>query len=292
MDATSTGRPTIPPTAPETLTADELRAIARLTGATLPGILLGYEPSDEPAHDAVAVRSLLARGAVAFNRDGERPLAELTAPAREGLAPLLRADEVLEVDADGPAGSERHVLASARGTPLRLSEAEPDVWVLTYGGDLGDVLAHLVAALADDNEPGGPHPAPFSVTVSAFAHDHAEMLVAAGHGEEVADVLVEDAVDPADAAVLAAALGHRKRETAVRRAARDVDGGFVAAETCWFSAGEHGWWLVHPADPSDSIDTDDDDDLPDPSSTFHRTTRAAIRAALASTLADTATTEV
>lgn len=299
--STAWRRSPIAPRAPKALTSDELRAIARLAGATLPATLTGYDAADDdPAFDAVAVRSLLARGVVAFaaaaaaGRAGPAP--ELTLAARAVLDPLLVATTLVELDRESPAGTERHVLATSADGRLLLSEADTDVWVLAPGGDLDDVLAEVHAELAAAS--GGLSaelPPPVSVTISATDHEHVETLIAAGLADEVAAALVDAGVDDSPAAALAKALTSRASETAVHRAARLDDGGYAATDTCWFDAGPHGWWLVAPANEPegpDELDDDlalDDDADPETVSTFHRTTPAAIGAVLDAMLAGSLT---
>ncbi len=290
----SVRRPSIAARVPTALSSDELRAIARIAGATLPPSLTGYNAADDdPAFDAVAVRSLLARGVVAFATGREGPAPELTPDAQAVLDPLLVATTLVEFDRESPAGTERRVLATSADGRLLLSEADTDVWVLAPGGDLVDVLAAVRLELADScGDPSAELPPPLTVTIGATDHEYVEMLIAAGRPDEVAAALADAGVDQSPATALASALGSRASETAVHRAARLDDGGYAAADTCWFDAGPHGWWLVAPADGPDDLDDDLDlDDVSDPDavSTFHRTTPAAIRAALDAMLAGSLT---
>jgi hypothetical protein len=126
--------------------AEELRVLAAVGGATLPPILAD---EDSALAEAVATRSLVAHGLLVVGDD--QPLA-LAPGAAHRLRPLLEADTMAEVELDGQP-IQRHVLLGRRDGPkLVMREREPQVWVLDRTEEsVGTVLGRLL----EDHAPAG-----------------------------------------------------------------------------------------------------------------------------------------
>lgn len=127
--------------------ADELRALATLSGLVLPPALdPGWAPDDVPVADVVALRGLLAHGALAVGAGGAPTP---TAAVRALLAPLT--DPTTVLDLVGPA--HRTVLAGDADT-VRFVEREPDVWSADRLGEPIDAVARqLLHDVTDDPAP-------------------------------------------------------------------------------------------------------------------------------------------
>ncbi|HEY3506131.1 MAG TPA: hypothetical protein VGN37_25505 [Actinocatenispora sp.] len=127
--------------------ADELRALATLSGLVLPPALdPGWATDDVPVADVVALRGLLAHGALTAGAEGTPTP---TAAVRALLAPLT--DPTTVLDLVGPA--HRTVLAGDADT-VRFVEREPDVWAVNRLGEPIDAVARqLLHDATDDPTP-------------------------------------------------------------------------------------------------------------------------------------------
>lgn len=234
------------PVAPLALTTDELRAIARCIGAPLTSLLLDdEEEADAPVADAVALRSLAARGLVSIAGDPTQAGAVgLTVSARQLLGPVLSPEALVEIEIDrvGLPFVERHVVCAAGPRTLVLSEAdEADVWrVLEGTTELGSTLAAVVRLpeVAGDGGAGSGR----RLIVPAAAHQAADEALDEG-GDAVA-VLVAAGADRETASAWISAVEARTISVELR-AARLLPGDVVdAAELRILSAGPLGTWLL------------------------------------------------
>jgi hypothetical protein len=152
------------------LTADELRAAAKVSGASAPDAVSGgWGDADRAVADVVALRGLLARG-LASARDVDSGIdVALTAAAHAVLGPLLYPDQVIEVMRAAPAGTRRWLVGQTGDTAVVAEEREPDVWRLRPAGG----PAHQAAlAIATELVAGLPP----AVTVPAYAVSPAAVL--------------------------------------------------------------------------------------------------------------------
>jgi hypothetical protein len=252
-----TGGPEVP-AGTAAYSIDELRALARLAGVPLPPLLLdGWHPDDADVADTVAVRSLLARGALRLvDVDGE-PSLGLTAATRAALGPLLAPKAYGEVTHLPAGGAERRqVVVRGDGGTLRLAEREPDVWTLEWpDGTVEQVIGRLAADVLD----GGARPAALGgrVTVQAAVLREADRLAAAGRPGAAVPLLVEAGVARDDALSWAAVLRHRVATGAVRLARQVAPDVYVGGDVCWVDGGVAGVWRVEDAQPADPADPAD-----------------------------------
>lgn len=218
------------------LTADELRALARLVGYWLPADVTDDDDADMRI-DLAAVRGLAARGLV----PGDEPLAGV-------LEPLAAPRTVVEIDAD-EAGVRR--------------------WYAAAGDSSTTVLAGRVDGLVDaellDESPAVAVPrvvllpraharaadCGFDVDADAFAE--ADDLVVSGEDGPAFDVLRDAGVPAGPAAAWLRAITGRRFAAAVRVAHHDARGGhdattsrFVGDELRWLVAGDGTVWQVTP----------------------------------------------
>lgn len=235
------------------LTTDELRAIARCTGAALTSMLLEDEDeADAPVADAVALRGLAARGLVSIDGEpAEAGAVRLSAWARQLLAPVLSPEALVEVEADRARSPfvERHVVCVAGLRTIVLSEAdEVDVWrVLEGTGELATTLAAVVDL--PEAGAGGGAGSGRRLAVPASAHQAADDALE--EGDDAVAVLVASGADRDTAAAWIAAVTGRIGSFELR-AARLLPGDVVdAAELRLLSAGPLGTWLIDLHEPED-----------------------------------------
>jgi hypothetical protein len=256
------------------LSADELRVLLRLAGATT--LPLESDAEDGWAvevADAVATRGLLARG-----------LAQLTgaqlriAPgARTALLAVTPADRLVQVDLEISAqtdlGLGRHVFVEGNGHALQLREREPDVWVADSLGssrtpigtrtdmstrDIDETVLDLVQAHAAGSS-GDTRPSRLDLDL----HTHLQVDAAAADGSttDVVQLLRVAGVDDRTASRWTAAITERQGAGAVRVARRAAGLGSDPALTGegvgWVAAGAHGLWQVVEHEDGATITTTD-----------------------------------
>ncbi len=276
------------PLTPLALTSDELRAIARSTGAALSSLLQEDEDeADAPLADAVALRSLAARGLVSISGEPtEAGAVRLSAWARQLLAPMLSPDVLVEVEADraGTPFVERHVVCVAGSRTLVLSEAdEVDVWrVLEGTGGLASTLVTVVNLPETSSDEGAGSGR--CLTVPAPAHQAADDALEEG-GDAVA-VLVAAGADPEAATAWIAAVTGRICSVELRAARLLPDDVIDAAELRLLSAGPLGTWLIDLRGPDDDADGKGDDPWAGTTSEVTELGSSAAAAALAALLSD------
>ena len=246
---------------------DDLRALSRLAAAPLAPMLLRSEDEagDAAVRDAVAVRTLLARGLVALGVDAEGGATVELAPGLRRQAAALPSPAVIvevEVQLDDD-DLLRHVLVEGEGPDLVLSEREPDVWVVAAAGSalVEEVLARTPLPEAPGTETADPSGARLAVPVAT--HLLVDQLVTSGADDQVVPALVESGVASEVAEAWAAAVLERESAGAVRIARREADGSFVGGEVRWLEGAGSHWLLELEGDPEAVDEMGDGPDGPE-----------------------------
>ncbi len=226
-----------------TLSADELRVVARITATVLPSMLrIDLGDDDVILAETVAARSLLAHG-LAMPTDGHG--IGLAPGAADQLAPLLAPVAVVEVELDAGQPS-RHVMVAAHdGAVLALHERELGVWRIDrISGALGAAVWDVV------EWPGEPASsasgAQFVLPVSAGLE--VDRLARAGLWPEVDRALAEAGVDETTARKWRAAHQQRRLVGRVRLARTIGPEIYEAGEVRWLDGGAAGVWLLSEID--------------------------------------------
>jgi hypothetical protein len=238
---------------------DELRALARLSGAPLPPLLLdGWHADDGAVADTVAVRSLLARGAVRLT-GGARPTLALTTASRAEFAPLLAAEAYAELTHLPAGGVERRqIVVQGAGDTLLVAEREPDVWTLhRLPGSAEQAAAALAADLLDGT--GRPVSTGSRFVVLASTLRQADEHVRLGDTHAAVAALTAVGVPHDDALAWTAVLRHQAATGTVRLARQLAPEVYLGGEVCWVDAGPAGVWRVEEAEPPYLADTDGED---------------------------------
>ena len=220
--------------------AEELRVLAALSGATLPPALAN---EDSALAEAVATRSLVAHGLLVLADDP--PLA-LAPGAANRLRPLLDADTVAEIELDGRPIQRQVVLGRLGGAKLVLREREPEVWVVDRTDEsLEDVLWRLL----EEHAPAGPDPTGIRLEVPRSTACDVERLAAAGDWQALDDGLRQADVPAGPAAIWRAALAGARPAGRMRLTRRVHDDLWLGGEVRWWDAGDRGGWrIVIPGD--------------------------------------------
>lgn len=202
------------------VTVDEVRALARLRGSTLPAALAD-DDEPEPRVDAAALRGLAARGLAAVaGSASDRSVDEVVpAPALRALLVLLNdAVTLVEVDVDAGGVDRRAVAAGGPAGTVALVEGPTGLWRVVDGDDLGDMIAALADAVLTGSDPEGPHPAGGGFSCPAGAHAAADDRLAAGDAGGAVALLLGAGVAPDAAQAWATAVTGRRAAVAVHAA--------------------------------------------------------------------------
>lgn len=209
------------------VTVDEVRALARLDGGSLPAALAD-DAEPDPRVDAAALRGLAARGLAAVETttgDG-RPAAGVV-PALALCALMAILDEavaVVEIDLDEAGEDRRAVVAGGPAGVAALVEGPAGLWRVVDGDDVVDVVATLAGPVLVGADPVGPHPAGGGFSCPAAAHVAADDRLATGDAEGAESILVGAGVATEAATAWTAAVAGRRAAVAVHAAHADGPG--------------------------------------------------------------------
>ena len=220
--------------------AEELRVLAAVSGATLPPTLAD---DDTALAGAVATRSLVAHGLLILADDAPMALAP---GAANRLRPLLEADTAAEIELDVRPIRRHVVLGRPGATKLVLREREPEVWVVDRTDDsLEDVLWRLL----EEHAPAGPEPTGIRLEIPLATARDVGRLAVAGDWEAVDDGLRQADVPAGPAAIWRAALAGVRQAGRMRLSHRVDDEFRLGGEVRWWDAGDRGVWrIVTPRD--------------------------------------------
>ncbi|TWP50583.1 hypothetical protein FKR81_20675 [Lentzea tibetensis] len=208
-----------------TLTTDELRVAAGLSGRRLPVDLDGgWSTEDIPVADTVALRGLLARGLATACAD------ELAVSLSAQAAPvtaLFEPGAVIEVRRDGAQHTGRWLVTERAGC----AESRPDLWSFAPF-DIDFLVTDLLSALPD--EPSDANP----------------IRVRTDHLVETDRRLARGEAAGTD---LARLLRGTRVTTTVRRV--EIDGAQTAAAVTWLETTDAGAWLAVPFEGEEDMES-------------------------------------
>lgn len=212
---------------PFVVTVDEVRALARLRGASLPAALAD-DAEPDPRVDAAAVRGLAARGLAAVDGTALDGTTDVVPSPVLGtlLAILDAATTIVEVDIEDAGDDRRAVAAGGPAGTAALIEGPAGVWrvIDVDGDDLIAVVAALAGSVLAGPEPEVPVPGGGGFSCPAAAHVTADDRLAAGDAEGAVTVLVGAGVAADAAHAWVAAVADRRAAVAVHVAHADGPG--------------------------------------------------------------------
>lgn len=235
------------------LGADEICVAARLAGRTpLPVFATGWAPDEAAVADAVALRTLLARGLVTVEHPTEDPTLVL---ATDSLLPLLRPEAAVEVVSEGPGGDRRRWLVGEVGGRLLLAEERHmSVWHLSPGVGtaerharflLDGLLAGTTPTGATTGDPDSDPTTPVRVPARIWAR--AVNRRSTGGGDTLDPWLRAQGLPGADARRLALLLNAEPTTVTVRTARHRGGELSEAGSVSWLTTDRAGIWLLDPA---------------------------------------------